>query len=141
MDDPITNKFFAQSLDLHFPLLSTLFLVGIEIRAYSHSPPSSRTVLPCGLAAGPSLSQGGIVRYIKMLPDIKRSSLSSRSGKRVRGRNKRGSMRTRVKSARTFGALAAMVAVIGLLVAVPDKAGKAPTWFPRTKDGRLPRQV
>ena len=40
MDDPITNKHFAESLDLQFPLLSNpLPWMGLKYEAYSHKPP------------------------------------------------------------------------------------------------------
>jgi peroxiredoxin Q/BCP len=74
MDDLITNKHFAESLDLQFPLLSNpLPWMGLKYGAYSHSPPflpdgspmwfGRRTVI---------IDRNGIVRYIKDgSPDIK----------------------------------------------------------------------
>jgi len=74
MDDPITNKHFAESLDLQFPLISNVLpWLGIKYGAYSHTPPflpdgspqwfGRRTVI---------IDRDGIVRYIKdASPDVK----------------------------------------------------------------------
>jgi peroxiredoxin len=74
MDDPITNKHFAESLDLQFPLISNVLpWMGIKYGAYSYNPPflpdgspkwfGRRTVI---------IDRNGIVRYIKDdSPDIK----------------------------------------------------------------------
>lgn len=67
MDDVMTNKFFAQSLDLEFPLLSNVLpWMGKEYGAYSDNPPflpdgspkwfGRRTVI---------IDKRGIIRYIR----------------------------------------------------------------------------
>jgi len=67
MDDVITNKYFAQSLELEFPLISNVLpWMGVAYGAYSEKPPflpdgtqnwfGRRTVI---------IDKGGIVRYIK----------------------------------------------------------------------------
>ena len=74
MDDPITNKFFAQSLDLHFPLLSNpLPWLGLRYGAYSHSPPFLPDGSPMWFGRRTVIvDKDGIVRYIKDgSPDIK----------------------------------------------------------------------
>jgi peroxiredoxin Q/BCP len=67
MDDPITNKHFAQSLDLQFPILSNVLpWMGMKYGAYSHTPP----FLPDGSAKWFGrrtviVDKNGIVRYIR----------------------------------------------------------------------------
>ena len=40
MDDPATNKHFAKSLDLQFPIISNVLpWMGMKYGAYSHTPP------------------------------------------------------------------------------------------------------
>ena len=40
MDDPATNKHFAKSMDLEFPLISNVLpWMGMKYGAYSHTPP------------------------------------------------------------------------------------------------------
>ena len=67
MDDPITNKHFAQSLDLQFPIISNVLpWMGMRYGAFSHTPPfrpdgnpswfGRRTVI---------IDRNSIVRYIK----------------------------------------------------------------------------
>jgi len=67
MDDVITSKYFAQSLELEFPLISNVLpWMGKAYGAYSEGPPflpdgtqnwfGRRTVI---------IDKGGIVRYIK----------------------------------------------------------------------------
>ncbi len=67
MDDPVTNKYFAKSLDLEFPLISNVLpWMAMQYGAYSHVPP----FLPDG---GPNwtgrrtviIAKNGVVRYIK----------------------------------------------------------------------------
>jgi peroxiredoxin len=74
MDDPITNKHFAKSLDLQFPLVSNVLpWMGMQYGAYSHTKPflpdgspkwfGRRTVI---------IDRDGIVRYIRDgSPDVK----------------------------------------------------------------------
>jgi peroxiredoxin len=67
MDDPITNKHFAKSLDLQFPLVSNVLpWLGMKYGAYSPTPP----FLPDGSAQWFGrrtviVDRDGIVRYIK----------------------------------------------------------------------------
>jgi peroxiredoxin Q/BCP len=67
MDDPVTNKYFAQSLDLQFPLISNVLpWMGTKYGVYTRTPPflpdgtpnwfGRRTVI---------IDKTGIVRYIK----------------------------------------------------------------------------
>jgi peroxiredoxin len=67
MDDPVTNKHFAKSLDLQFPLISNVLpWMGTKYGAYSSTPPfrpdgtsnwfGRRTVI---------IDKNSIVRYIK----------------------------------------------------------------------------
>jgi len=67
MDDPVTNKHFAKSLDLQFPLISNVLpWMGMKYGAYSPTPPfrpdgtsnwfGRRTVI---------IDKNSIVRYIK----------------------------------------------------------------------------
>jgi peroxiredoxin len=67
MDDPITLKFFSESLDLEFPMISnTLPWMGMAYGAYRDKPPflpdgtpnwfGRRTVI---------VDKRGIIRYIK----------------------------------------------------------------------------
>ena len=74
MDDPVTNRYFARSLDLDFPIISNVLpWMGMQYGAYSHDPPflpdgspkwfGRRTVI---------IDKNGIVRYIKDgSPDVK----------------------------------------------------------------------
>jgi peroxiredoxin len=67
MDDPITNTYFAKSLDLDFPIISNVLpWMGMQYGAFSHTKPflpdgspkwfGRRTVI---------IDKNGIVRYIK----------------------------------------------------------------------------
>jgi peroxiredoxin len=74
MDDPITNKHFAESLELQFPLISnSVPWMGQKYGAYS----SKRPFLPDGSPMWFGrrtviIDKNGIVRYIKNGgPDIK----------------------------------------------------------------------
>ena len=67
MDDPVTNKYFAQSLWLEFPLLSNILAwMGKAYGAYSEKPP----FLPDGSATNFGrrtvvIDKMGVVRYIR----------------------------------------------------------------------------
>ena len=74
MDDPVTNRYFARSLDLDFPIISNVLpWMGMQYGAFSHTKPflpdgspkwfGRRTVI---------IDKNGIVRYIKDgSPDVK----------------------------------------------------------------------
>ena len=74
MDDPVTNTYFAKSLDLQFPIISNVLpWMGMQYGAFSHTKPflpdgspkwfGRRTVI---------IDKNGIVRYIKDgSPDVK----------------------------------------------------------------------
>ena len=67
MDDVTTNKYFAQSLWLEFPILSnTLVWMGKEYGAYSDKPPFLRDGSPQGFGRRTVvIDKKGIVRYIR----------------------------------------------------------------------------
>ena len=74
MDDVTTNKYFAQTLWLTFPLLSnTLPWVGTSYGAYSNKPPFLKDGTPQWFGRRTVvIDKRGIVRYIKDdSPDFK----------------------------------------------------------------------
>jgi peroxiredoxin Q/BCP len=74
MDDVTTNKYFAQTLWLTFPLLSnTLPWVGTAYGAYSNKPPFLKDGTPQWFGRRTVvIDKRGIVRYIKDdSPDFK----------------------------------------------------------------------
>ncbi len=67
MDDVTTNKYFAQSFWLEFPVLSnTLSWMGKEYGAFSDKPPFLRDGSPRGFGRRTVvIDKKGIVRYIR----------------------------------------------------------------------------
>jgi peroxiredoxin len=73
MDDVTTNKYFAQSLWLEFPLLSnTLAWMGADYGAYSDKPPFLQDGSPIRFGRRiVIIDKRGIVRYIRnRVPDF-----------------------------------------------------------------------
>jgi peroxiredoxin Q/BCP len=67
MDDPNTNKHFAKSLDLQFPLISNVLpWMGMKYGAFSHTPPFRPDGTPSWFGRRTVvIDKNSIVLYIK----------------------------------------------------------------------------
>jgi peroxiredoxin len=67
MDDPVTNRYFARSLDLDFPIISNVLpWMGMQYGAFSHTKPFLQDGSPNWFGRRTVIiDKNGIVRYIR----------------------------------------------------------------------------